>query len=93
MQCRGEHHDHGGGGGCGDPGHVHGPECDHEIEDPEGQSLYGFIDTSKLTALNESVTGSCVNPFKPYSKVRVHGCCIRCMPSTMLRVLRASGIP
>jgi hypothetical protein len=24
MQCRGEHHDH-GGGGCGDPGHVHGP--------------------------------------------------------------------
>jgi hypothetical protein len=51
-------------------------DCDHDNEDPEGQSLYAFIDTSKLTALNESITGSCVNPFKPYSKVGrsvIHG--------------------
>jgi hypothetical protein len=65
MACRREHHE-----GCG---HDHGDhsECDHEIEDPDGQSLFGAIDTTKCRCLNESVAGSCVNPFKPYAKVRV----------------------
>lgn len=39
------------------------------MEDPEGQSMFGAIDTSKIRCLNESVMGSCVHPFKPYSRV------------------------
>lgn len=51
--------------------------------------MYAFIDTSKLTALNESITGSCVNPFKPYSKVRMITC-TRCY-ITEAHQLRMSG--
>jgi hypothetical protein len=39
------------------------------MEDPEGQSMFNAIDTSKVRCLNESAAGSCVHPFKPYSRV------------------------
>jgi hypothetical protein len=42
---------------------------DHDNEDPEGQSLYAFIDTTKIRGMNESVTGACANPFKPWTRV------------------------
>lgn len=47
---------------------------DHDVEDPDGQSLFGVIDTEKLRCLNERVAGSCVNPFKPYAKVSLPVC-------------------
>jgi len=51
------------------PSPVFSDDSDHDPEDPDGQSLYGVIDTEKLRCLNESITGSCVNPIKPYCKV------------------------
>jgi len=43
---------------------------DHEAEDPDGQSMYAAIDTSKVRCLNESELGACRHPFKPYSRRR-----------------------
>lgn len=43
---------------------------DHEAEDPDGQSMYAAIDTSKVRCLNESELGACLHPFKPYSRRR-----------------------
>ncbi len=48
---------------------AHPHASDHEMEDPEGQSMFNAIDTSKVRCLNESAAGSCVHPFKPYSRV------------------------
>lgn len=67
MQCRGEHNETCGHGHH----HHHGEECDHDAEDPDGQSMFAAIDTSKVRCLNESAPGSCAHPFKPYSRVRV----------------------
>lgn len=70
MQCRGEHNETCGHGHHHH--HHHGDECDHEMEDPDGQSMFAAIDTSKVRCLNESAAGSCAHPFKPYSRVRTY---------------------
>ena len=70
MQCRGEHNET-CGHGHHHHHHHHGEECDHDAEDPDGQSMFAAIDTSKVRCLNESAPGSCAHPFKPYSRVRV----------------------
>lgn len=85
MQCRGEHregcgHDHHHDGEwyvdflrhCSISIHhfLTKRYSDHDEEDPEGQSMFSAIDTTKIRCLNASVPGSGVHPFKPYDKVR-----------------------
>ncbi|GBG27895.1 PITH domain-containing protein 1 [Hondaea fermentalgiana] len=67
MDCRDEaeehdHHGHEGHGhshGGGGHGHSHGTP-----DDPEGNSLLKFIDTGRITCLNEQVEGSGKTVFK-----------------------------
>lgn len=71
MACREEgkefggedHHDHHHGHG----GHDH--DHDHSLpEDSEGDSLYAYIDTTKLRCLNAASPDQVKNPFKPLSE-------------------------
>eukprot|EP00055_Hartaetosiga_balthica_P013254 m.67163 g.67163 ORF g.67163 m.67163 type:complete len:224 (-) comp8208_c0_seq1:1584-2255(-) len=66
MSCRDEatesdhHHSH--------DGHDHHHDHDHDHDDPERgveESLFEYIDTTKLFAYNEAVTESCKGVFRP----------------------------
>ncbi|OQR97835.1 hypothetical protein THRCLA_06842 [Thraustotheca clavata] len=55
MSCAHEHVDH---------DHSHDHDHDHEIEDAEGDSLYKYIDTSKVRCLNALDETQKTHPFK-----------------------------
>ncbi|GLD98681.1 hypothetical protein PINS_up007398 [Pythium insidiosum] len=67
MQCQREH-DECGGHGHSHGGHDHSHDHDHthEPEDPSGDSLFPYIDTSKLRALNAAEPDHVAHPFKPW---------------------------
>ncbi|KAK1932592.1 PITH domain-containing protein [Phytophthora citrophthora] len=55
-------------------GHDHDHNHDHEdeVEDANGDSLYPFIDTSKLRVLNALDPQDAANPFKPFHERQDH---------------------
>ncbi|EQC31007.1 hypothetical protein SDRG_11194, partial [Saprolegnia diclina VS20] len=53
MSCAHEHHDH-----------SHDHDHDHEVEDAEGESLFQYIDTSKVRCLNALDERQKTHPFK-----------------------------
>ncbi|ETI36124.1 hypothetical protein, variant 1 [Phytophthora nicotianae CJ01A1] len=64
QHCHDEHaaaggHDH-------DHNHDHNHDHDDEVEDANGDSLYPFIDTSKLRVLNALDPQAAAHPFKPF---------------------------
>ncbi|TMW66472.1 hypothetical protein Poli38472_004237 [Pythium oligandrum] len=63
MQCQHEHEQCGGHGGHD---HSHDHDHDHDVEDANGESLYPYIDTSKLRVLNAEDPTHVAHPFKPY---------------------------
>ena len=68
MQCQHEHEEAAGDGHEHHHNHTH----NHEVEDADGDSLYPFIDTSKLRALNAANPAQVGNPFKPHSERQNH---------------------
>ncbi len=69
MSCEHEAHSH-------SHGHAHDH---HEVEDPEGESLFRLIDLPKVRCLNEAAAGSARNILRPFatkadtSRVRSRG--------------------
>lgn len=64
MACREESKEFGG------DHHHHGHDHDHDHsrpEDSEGDTLYPYIDTTKLRCLNASDPSQVGNPFKPHA--------------------------
>ncbi|OQR87671.1 hypothetical protein ACHHYP_08173 [Achlya hypogyna] len=57
MSCAHEHNDH-------DHDHDHDHSHDHDVEDAEGDSLFRFIDTSKVRCLNALDERQKTHPFK-----------------------------
>jgi hypothetical protein len=52
-----------------DHDHSHSHDHSHDLEhDGAGDSLWGFIDTSRVRCLNESSPGSVLNCLKPWNK-------------------------
>eukprot|EP00640_Fibrocapsa_japonica_P004955 CAMPEP_0113939628 /NCGR_PEP_ID=MMETSP1339-20121228/5916_1 /TAXON_ID=94617 /ORGANISM="Fibrocapsa japonica" /LENGTH=208 /DNA_ID=CAMNT_0000943199 /DNA_START=65 /DNA_END=691 /DNA_ORIENTATION=+ /assembly_acc=CAM_ASM_000762 len=70
MDCRHEHEETGGGDHSHDHSHEHSHDHNHshEAEDPDGCSLYGSIDTTKVRCLNECPPGTGLNCLKPHSR-------------------------
>lgn len=58
QHCHDDHDDH----NHDQTHHTH----DHEVKDANGDSLYPFIDTSKLRVLNAQDPLAAANPFKPF---------------------------
>eukprot|EP01084_Bolivina_argentea_P265372 449805_1 len=49
--------------------HDHGHDHDHDHDgDGDGQSLYGMIDTTRVTCLNESEPGGILRCIKPWDR-------------------------
>ncbi|KAJ0402380.1 hypothetical protein ATCC90586_010011 [Pythium insidiosum] len=46
--------------------HSHDHDHTHEVDDPSGDSLFPYIDTSKLRALNAAEPEHVAHPFKPW---------------------------
>ncbi|CAN0514718.1 unnamed protein product, partial [Ectocarpus sp. 8 AP-2014] len=70
---RHDHEEAGGGGGGGDGhdhSHGHSHDHSHDPEDPDGMSLFGLIDTTRVRCLNESAPGSGLSCLKPWDKRR-----------------------
>lgn len=63
QACRDDHEHHHGGQ---DHSHDHDHEHEHEVEDAEGDSLFRYIDTSKVRALNALDPQHATHPFKPF---------------------------
>ncbi|CAM9831259.1 unnamed protein product [Ascophyllum nodosum] len=70
MACRQDHDEAGGGGDGHDHSHGHSHDHSHEHEDPDGMSLYGLIDTTRVRCLNESAPGSVLHCLKPWDRRR-----------------------
>ena len=62
------HDEHAALGGGHDHSHSHSHDRDHsnEANDANGDSLYPYIDTSKLRVLNALDPLAVANPFKPF---------------------------
>ncbi|RLN50309.1 hypothetical protein BBJ28_00010776 [Nothophytophthora sp. Chile5] len=61
QHCHDDHEQHGG------HDHSHDHSHDHDdVEDANGDSLYPFIDTSKLRVLNAQDPQAAAHPFKPF---------------------------
>jgi hypothetical protein len=68
MQCQREHEEGGGHAHGGhDHSHNHDHDHSHDVEDADGDSLYPYIDTSKLRVLNALEPAHVAHPFKPHS--------------------------
>ncbi|KAG7379277.1 PITH domain-containing protein 1 [Phytophthora pseudosyringae] len=52
--------------------HDHNHDHDDEVEDANGDSLYPFIDTSKLRVLNALDPQAAAHPFKPFHERQDH---------------------
>ncbi|KAE9001388.1 hypothetical protein PR003_g18736 [Phytophthora rubi] len=65
------HDEHAAVGGH-DHNHDHSHDHDDEVEDANGDSLYPFIDTSKLRVLNALDPEAAANPFKPFHERQDH---------------------
>ena len=63
MNCHDEHaaHSH---GDSQDHSHDHSHEHSHEVEDANGDSLFRYIDTSKIRCLNALEESHQTHPFK-----------------------------
>ncbi|CAM9308539.1 unnamed protein product [Choristocarpus tenellus] len=71
MACRRDHEEAGGGEGHDhNHDHGHGHDHSHDVEDPNGVSLFGLIDTTRVRCLNESEPGGAVNCLKPWDRRR-----------------------
>ncbi|CAN0447979.1 unnamed protein product [Ectocarpus sp. 12 AP-2014] len=73
ASCRHDHEEAGGGEGGGDGhdhSHGHSHDHSHDPEDPDGMSLFGLIDTTRVRCLNESAPGSGLSCLKPWDKRR-----------------------
>ncbi|CAM9247513.1 unnamed protein product, partial [Chrysoparadoxa australica] len=57
----GDGHDH-------SHGHSHSHNHSHDVEDPNGMSLFGFIDTGRVRCLNEGQPGEGVGCLKAWDK-------------------------
>jgi hypothetical protein len=66
QHCHDEHAAVGGHDHNHDHGHDHDHDHDDEVEDANGDSLYPFIDTSKLRVLNALDPQAAANPIKPF---------------------------
>lgn len=62
QHCHDEHVSHGGH----DHSHDHDHDHDHDVEDADGDSLFPYIDTSKLRALNAEDPSHAPHPFKAF---------------------------
>lgn len=62
QHCHDEHASHGGH----DHSHDHDHDHSHDVEDAEGDSLFPYIDTSKLRVLNAEDPAHVGHPFKAF---------------------------
>lgn len=66
--CQDEHAALGGH----DHSHDHDHDHEHDVEDAGGDSLYPYVDTSKLRVLNAAAPEHVAHPFKPFHDRRDH---------------------